>query len=188
MKSLIYSYFSWEFDTSKMYFFIRQSLTFFLLKQKYIENAHSAHYKCMLFFPRVFFFFRLLIPFFKKIFIYFWLHRVFFAGCGLCLVVADWRCSRLWCTGFSLWWLFLLQSAGCRGMGFGSGAGRLSGCGLRLWGMWASVVVAQGLSYSAACGIFLDQGSNLCPLALAGRLLSTAPPGKSTRNFFLTTL
>ena len=171
-----------------MYFLIRQSLTFFLLKQKYIENAHSAHYKCMLFFPRVFFFFRLLIPFFKKIFIYFWLHRVFFAGCGLCLVVADWRCSRLWCTGFSLWWLFLLQSTGCRGMGFGSGAGRLSGCGLRLWGMWASVVVAQGLSYSAACGIFLDQGSNLCPLALAGRLLSTAPPGKSTRNFFLTTL
>jgi len=27
-----------------------------------------------------------------------------------------------------------------------------------------SVVVAHGLSYSAACGIFLDQGSNPCPL------------------------
>ena len=31
-------------------------------------------------------------------------------------------------------------------------------------GMWASVVVAHGLSCSAACGIFLDQGSNPCPL------------------------
>ena len=27
-----------------------------------------------------------------------------------------------------------------------------------------SVVVAHGLSYSVACGIFLDQGSNPCPL------------------------
>ena len=27
-----------------------------------------------------------------------------------------------------------------------------------------SVVVAHGLSCSVACGIFLDQGSNLCPL------------------------
>ena len=27
-----------------------------------------------------------------------------------------------------------------------------------------SVVVAHGLSCSTACGIFLDQGSNLCPL------------------------
>ena len=29
---------------------------------------------------------------------------------------------------------------------------------------WASVVVAHGLSCSAACGIFPDQGSNLCLL------------------------
>ena len=29
---------------------------------------------------------------------------------------------------------------------------------------WASVVVAHGLHCSAACGIFLDQGSNPCPL------------------------
>ena len=38
-------------------------------------------------------------------------------------------------------------------------------CG-RAWalGVWASVVVAQGLSCSAACGIFPDQELNLCPL------------------------
>ena len=32
----------------------------------------------------------------------------------------------------------------------------------RLWAF--SVVVAQGLSCPKACGVFPDQGSNLCPL------------------------
>ena len=31
-------------------------------------------------------------------------------------------------------------------------------------GTWVSVVVAHGLSCSSACGICLNQGSNLCPL------------------------
>ena len=39
-----------------------------------------------------------------------------------------------------------------------------------------SVVVALRLSCSEACGIFLDQGSN--PFPLAGRFLTTGPPGK----------
>ena len=30
--------------------------------------------------------------------------------------------------------------------------------------MWALVVVGQGLSFPVACGIFLDQGLNPCPL------------------------
>ena len=34
----------------------------------------------------------------------------------------------------------------------------------RLYGMWASVAVAVRVSCSVACGLFLDQGSNLCPL------------------------
>ena len=33
-----------------------------------------------------------------------------------------------------------------------------------LWGMWASVAGAFRLSCPKAYGIFLDQGSNLCPL------------------------
>ena len=43
-----------------------------------------------------------------------------------------------------------------------------------------SVVVAQELSCSVACGIFLDQGS-IEPVspALAGEFFSTEPPGKS---------
>ena len=54
-----------------------------------------------------------------------------------------------------------------------------------------SVVVAHGPSCSAACGIFPDQGSNPCSLALAGRFSTTAPPGKPSRSFifnFLTNL
>ena len=47
-----------------------------------------------------------------------------------------------------------------------------------------SVVVAHGLSCSAACGMFPDQGSNPCPLALAGRFSTAAPPGKPLFYFF----
>ena len=39
--------------------------------------------------------------------------------------------------------------------------------------------MAHGLSCYASCGIFPDQGSDPCPLALAGGFLTTAPPGKS---------
>ena len=46
----------------------------------------------------------------------------------------------------------LVRSTGSRRVGFSS-------CGSR-----ASVVVARGLSGSAACGIFPDQRSNPCPL------------------------
>ena len=48
------------------------------------------------------------------------------------------------CVGFSLRWLLLLQNMGSRYLD--------------------SVVVAQGLSCPAACGLFPDQKSNPCPL------------------------
>ena len=48
-----------------------------------------------------------------------------------------------------------------------------------------SVVVAHGLTGSAACGIFPEQGSNPTSPASAGRFLSTVPSGKS-RIVFLT--
>ena len=67
-----------------------------------------------------------------------------------------------------------------------------SRCLARALGMWASVVVAHGLSSCgswalecrsglscpAACGIFLDQGSNP---ALSDGFSTTALPGKSYR-------
>ena len=39
----------------------------------------------------------------------------------------------------------------------------------------ASVVAANGLSCSMACGVLPDQGLNLCPLTLADRFLTTGP-------------
>ena len=47
-----------------------------------------------------------------------------------------------------------------------------------------SVVVAHGLSCSATCRILPDQGSKLCPPALAGGFPITAPPGKPRKFLF----
>ena len=63
---------------------------------------------------------------------------------GLSLVAASGGHSSSWCVGLSLSRPLLLRSTGSRCAG--------------------SVVVAHGPSCSAACGIFLDQGSNPCPL------------------------
>ena len=43
-----------------------------------------------------------------------------------------------------------------------------------------SVVVAHGLSCPTAQGIFLDQGLNPCPPAMAGGFLNTGPLGRSS--------
>ena len=74
----------------------------------------------------------------------FWLHWVFVSVHGPSLVAASRGHSSSWCVGLSLSRPLLLQSTGSR---------RAS-----------SVVVAHRPSCSAACGIFSDQGSNLCPL------------------------
>ena len=63
------------------------------------------------------------------LFIYFWLHWVFVAMHGLSLVAASRDYSSLWCPGFSLQWLLLLQSTGSRRAGFSSCGTRLSSCG-----------------------------------------------------------
>ena len=65
-----------------------------------------------------------------------WLCWVFVAAHGLSLIAVSGRCSSLRCADFLLWWLLWLQSK----------------------------VVAHRLSCSLACGIFLKQGSNPCPL------------------------
>ena len=48
------------------------------------------------------------------LFIYFWLRWVFVAVSRLSLVAACGGYSLLWCAGFSLRWLLLLWSTGCR--------------------------------------------------------------------------
>ena len=83
--------------------------------------------------------------FFKIIYLFIlWLCWVFVSVRGLSLVVASGGHSSSRCTGFSLSRPLLLRSTGSRRAG--------------------SVIVAQGPSCSAACGIFPDQGSNPCPL------------------------
>ena len=63
---------------------------------------------------------------------------------GISLVVASGGHSSSRCAGLSLSRPLLLRSTGSRRAG--------------------SVTVAHGPSRSAACGIFPDQGTNLCPL------------------------
>ena len=105
-------------------------------------------------------------PFYLFIYLFIYL---FMAALGL-------RCcahgghSLLWCVGFSLRWLLLLRSTGSRHTGFsncGSRAleRRLSSCGawaLLLRGMWD--LPRPGLEPVSP--------------ALAGRFLTTVPPGK----------
>ena len=62
----------------------------------------------------------------------------------------------------------------------GSWASVVAARGLQITG---SIIVAHGLSCSTACGIFLDQGSNLCLLLF----FTTKPPEKPQKRGFLTT-
>ena len=81
---------------------------------------------------------------FIYLFIYLWLSWVFISVRGLSLVAASGVQSSSRCAGLSLSRPLLLWSTGSRRAG--------------------SVVVAHGPSRSTACGIFPDQGSNLCTL------------------------
>ena len=100
-----------------------------------LKNTHSQY------FPRpsesimpqnLFFFFNIFI----YVFIYFWLRWVFIAACRLSLVAASRGYSLLWCTGFSLQWLLLLQSTGSSCVGFNS-------CDTRSQQLWLAGSRAQ---------------------------------------------
>ena len=111
-----------------------------------------------------------------------------FSSCGaqaqqLWLAGSRARAQQLWCTGSRARGLQQLWLAGLVGVA----------CGLQSAG---SVVVAHGLSCSAACGIFPDQGLNPCPLhwqvdsqplrhqgSPAGGFLTTVSPRKSQLVF-----
>ena len=65
-------------------------------------------------------FLKYFLKFLFILFIDFWLHWVFVAARGLSLVEVSRGYPSLWCTGFSLWWLLLLQSMSSRCAGFSS--------------------------------------------------------------------
>ena len=99
---------------------------------------------------------------------------------------SDWCCQSLtlthfWSMLYIYFWLCweLLSSYGVRA----SHCTDFSRCSTQTLGQVGSVVTAHRLNCSGACGISPDQGSNPCPLQLAGGFLTTGPPGKSWSTF-----
>ena len=124
------------------------------IKYAYFFQTTMWHQMLSLMFDlRIFLFFFFL----RFIYCVFWLWWVFIAACRLSLVVVSRGCSLLPFSGFSLWWLLLLQSTGSRHGGL--------------------EVVAWGLRWSAELRSSWT-GIKLVFLALQGRFLMTRPPGK----------
>ena len=105
-------------------------------------------------------------PFFFFFFFNFWLCWVFVSVRWLSLVAASGGQSSSRCAGLSLSRPLLLRSTGSRCAG--------------------SVVVAHGLSCSAACGILPDQGSNPCRLHWQADPQLLRHQGSPTRPFICT--
>ena len=91
---------------------------------------------------------------------------------------------------FWLRWVFIaarrLSPVGASGATLRCGArashcGGFSCCRARALGVWASAVMAPGLSCSAACGMWdvPEPGIETVTPAFAGGFLTTAPPGES---------
>ena len=79
-----------------------------------------------------------------------------------------------WCVGFSL----VLASRGISSLLCADLLWRLLLLPKQALGVWASIVVENGVSCPLAWGILPDQRLNLNPLHLAGGFLTTEPPGK----------
>ena len=149
----------WWFDTH--YHPLKQSMTklFFNCQKIYICSSSWTHISFPLP-PQIFYGFYMWKYFndhphfcvcvhihfylFTYLFIYLFVCWVFISVRGLSLVAASGGHSSSRCAGLSPSRPLLLRSTGSRHAG--------------------SVVVAHGLSCSAACGIFPDQGANPCPL------------------------
>ena len=113
-------------------------------------------------------------------------YYLFNVGCSRSLLL---RAGFLWLQ----WWV---GTALCRGAWASHGSG--ISCGAQVPGAQASVVAAwrlnscgDGLSCSESCGIFLDQGLNLCPLrwqADSYPLVHQGSPFSSFLNYVLSFL
>ena len=75
----------------------------------------------------------------------------------------------MWCAGFSLWGLLLLQSTGSRRAGFSSGGSRALEHRLSSCGAWAGLLRSMW--------DLPRPGLEPVSAALAGRFSTTAPPG-----------
>ena len=127
--------------------------------------------------------------FFKKFIylifkIYFWLCWVFVAVRGLSLAVASRGYSSLHCAGFSLQWLLLLQSTGSRRTGSVVVACGLSSCGLPALERRLSSCGSRAQLLHSMWDLPRPGIEPVSP-ALAGRFLTTAPPGKPCSLFYM---
>ena len=110
----------------------------------------------------------------------FYLFYLFLAALGLrCCTQAFSSCSKrgyslLRCAGLSLQWLLLLQSMGSRCAGFSSCGSRALEHRLSSCGAWAQLL----------CIMWDLPGPGIEPVSpvLAGRFLTTVPPGKSHKS------
>ena len=149
----------------------KQMHVYFLISPFLHKRQHTMYY---LHFLRIIFMMNLLA---QHRFLFFYLFNLFIlflaalglrccmrAFCGLSLVAASGDYSSLWCAGFSLRWL-LLWRVGFSSCGTQAVERKLSSCGAR----------AQLL-----CSMWDLPRPGLEPMspALAGRFLTTAPPGK----------
>ena len=150
----------------------------------HVESSQTRAQTCVSCIGRriLFFFFFFLFVYFT--YIYFWLRWVFVAVHGLSLVAVSGSCSSLWCAGFSLQWLLLLQSTGSWHMGFSSCGSRALEHRLSSYGAQAQLLRSMwdlprpGLEPVSPA---LAGRLNHCAPreALAGGFLTTALPGKS---------
>ena len=103
----------------------------------------------------------------------FWLTRSLLLCAGFLSGCEEWGCSLLWCVGFSLQGLPLLQSTASRRQGFGS-------CSKQT--QWPGIQASPRHIMWNLPGLGIKPGSPV----LAGRFLSTAPRGKcSFTSFYL---
>ena len=115
---------------------------------------------------------------------------VFVAARRFSLVAARGGFSSLRCTGFSLPWFLLLQSTGFRCAGFSSCSARalglmgFSSCGSRALELRLS---SCGSRAQLLRGMWDLPGPGIQPVspALAGKFLTTVPPGKSLNHLHL---
>ena len=127
---------------------------------------HLGHVLLNVSSPPCMFFIFIFLNKFIYLFVCFWLFWVFVAARGLSLVAASGGYSSLWCAGFSLRWLLLLRSMGSRRGGFSS-------CGMWAQQSWHTGLVLRGMWDLPRPGL------KPASPELAGRFLTTAPPGKS---------
>ena len=118
------------------------------------------------------------------LFIHFWLRCIFVTARGHSLVAVSRGYCSLWCTCPSLQWLLLLWSTGSRHTGSVVVARGLSSCGSQTLEHRLS---SCGSRAQLLCGMWDLPGPGLEPVspALAGGILTTAPPGKSPKLSFL---